>query len=315
MSWRYVGRRLIQLVVVLLIVTFFSFMLINLLPGDPVDNLCTGVCDEEQEAQIRQELNLDEGVIQRYFDWLGGILSGDFGRYYDSGVQVSQVLESALPVSLQLMIYTQIIALAIAIPMGVITAYRSGSVFDRSSNAAAFGFLALPNYVLAFYLISIFALGLAWFPPGGYVYFSDNPVEHFKSMFLPVLALAAGQVAVYMRLLRSDMIQTLQEDYITMAKAKGMPPRRVLFRHALRPSSLTLLTVAGLNVGTLIGGAVIIEVLFELPGMGTQIFLTINTSEYVALQSYIAIIGIAYVLINFSIDFAYSLIDPRIRHG
>ena len=315
MSWRFVGRRLTQLVVVLLIVTFFSFMLINLLPGDPVDNLCTGVCDPEQEAQIRSDLNLEDNVIVRYFDWLADFFTGDFGKYYDSGVSVSQVLKSALPVSIQLMIYTQIVALLIAIPMGVLTAYKSGTTFDRVSNSTAFGFLALPNYVLAFYLISIFALGLAWFPAGGYVHFSDNPLEHFKSMFLPVVALTAGQIAVYMRLLRSDMIQTLQEDYITMAKAKGMPPRRILFRHALRPSSLTLLTVAGLNVGTLIGGAVIIEVLFELPGMGTQIFQTINTNEYVALQSFITIIGVAYVVINFMIDFVYSVVDPRIRHA
>ena len=154
---------------------------------------------------------------------------------------------------------------------------------------------------------------LAWLPAQGYVHPSDNLTENIKSLTLPAISLAVGQIAAYMRLLRSDMIATLQEDYILMAKAKGMPTRRVLWRHALRPSSLTLLTVAGLNIGALIGGTVVIEVIFGIPGMGTQLFQAIFRRQFVEMQSIVAIIAIGYVLVNFAIDILYTILDPRIR--
>jgi peptide/nickel transport system permease protein len=156
---------------------------------------------------------------------------------------------------------------------------------------------------------------LGWFKSSGYVPLTDSVGEHFQSMFLPALTLAVGQIAVYMRLLRSDMIATLQQDFITMAKAKGIRTRRILFRHALRPSSLTLLTVAGLNVGTLIGGALIIEVVFAIPGMGYLLAEAIATRQIVAFQSMVAIIAIFYVLVNFAVDLLYTVLDPRIRHA
>ena len=165
--------------------------------------------------------------------------------------------------------------------------------------------------MLAYYV----GVELGWLPVSGYVKPSEDFVEHLRRMAMPAISLAVGQIAVYMRLLRSDMIATLQEDFITMAKSKGVSPRRVLWRHALRPSSLTLLTVAGLNVGTLIGGAVIIEVIFSMPGMGTLLYEAIQARQYVALQSIVAIVAIGYVLVNFIVDILYSVLDPRIRHA
>src|SRR5262245_51878104 len=309
-------RRLAHLVIVLFFVTLFVATLTAMLPGDPVDAIA-GFAGPEQKEALRQDLKLDDPVYVQYGRWVGNFVTGDLGNYYSvtGGRPVADRVKDALPVSLQLMIYAQILALAIAIPLGVLTAYRSGTVFDKASNAVGFGFIALPSFALALILAYYVGVVLGWLPVQGYVKPSDNLVEHFRSMALPTISLAMAQIAVYMRLLRSDMIATLQEDFITMAKAKGVSPRRVLWRHALRPSSLTLLTVAGLNVGVLIGGAVIIEVIFSLPGIGTLLFDAINDRQYIALQSLVAIIAIGYVLVNFFVDILYSVLDPRIRHA
>lgn len=311
---RQVGKRLIQLPLVLLVVTFFAFSLLNLLPGDPVTAIAP-FSSEEQRAELRHDLGLDEPIITRYVSWLGGLATGDLGRYYQTREPVAERLRQALPVSLNLMVYAQLIALLFAIPLGILTAYRAGTRFDKATNATAFGLLAIPNFVLGLVLIFGLAVKARWLPNAGYTALNVDPVLHAKSMILPALTLAVGQIAIYMRLLRSDMIATLQEDFITMAKAKGLPPRKVLLRHALRPSSLTLLTVAGLNVGQLIGGAVVIEALFQLPGIGLTIVQAIGAREYVVVQSFVALIGVAYVVVNFAVDMLYAVLDPRIRHA
>jgi peptide/nickel transport system permease protein len=248
---------------------------------------------------------------------MGDFVTGDLGGYYSvTGERpVMDRVSDALPVSLQLMIEAQVLSLLFAIPLGVFSAYRAGSRFDRVTGATLFGFLAVPNFALALVLAYYVGVELGWLPVSGYVAPSVDLLEHVRRMALPAISLAVGQIAVYMRLLRSDMIATLQEDFITMAKAKGMPPGHVLWRHALRPSSLTLLTVAGLNVGTLIGGAVVVEVIFSMPGMGTLLAEAINARQYVALQSLIAIIAVGYVIINFLVDVLYAVLDPRIRHA
>jgi peptide/nickel transport system permease protein len=177
--------------------------------------------------------------------------------------------------------------------------------------------LAIPNFVLA--LVLAYYVGTVWhvwdINPTGWIDFGQDPVGHFKQLLLPVISLAVGQIAVYMRLLRSDMIATLQEDFVTMARAKGLSPGRILWRHALRPSSLTLLTVAGLNVGTLIGGAVVIENIFAIHGMGFLISDAIVRRQYVALQSYVAVLALCYIAVNFFVDILYTVFDPRIRHA
>jgi peptide/nickel transport system permease protein len=228
---------------------------------------------------------------------------------------VSNDAWNGLGVSLQLMLYVQVVTLVVAIPLGVVAAYRASGVFDKATNTGAFAFLSIPNFVLAYVLVYFLAVRWGWLPASGYVPFGTDPAEHFKHMALPVMTLAAGQIAVYARLLRSDMIATLQEDFILMAKSKGISNARILWRHALRPSSLTLLTVAGLNVGTLIGGAVIIERIYGLPGLGKQLFDAIGARQYIAVQSLVAIIAIAYVLVNFFVDILYTVLDPRIRHA
>jgi peptide/nickel transport system permease protein len=319
-----VAKRLAQLVIVLFFVTMFTFLLIRLLPGDPTTTIIPFGTDA-QRAALRQDLGLDKSLPEQYLDYVSSLLQGDLGKQYNSGRPVTELVSQSLPVSLQLMIYAQFIALLFAIPLGILTAYRAGTKSDKVINTTAFGLLALPNFVLALFLSYFIGAQLKWLPTGGYApgwldqFFdssrSPDLWEHTRYMLLPAIALAVGQIAVYMRLLRSDMIATLQENFITMAKAKGISNQRILWRHALRPSSLTLLTVAGLNVGTLIGGAVVVEVIFNIPGMGLKIAQAVQSREYVELQSYVVVIAVLFVLVNFFVDFLYTVLDPRIRRA
>ncbi|HYI61010.1 MAG TPA: ABC transporter permease [Acidimicrobiales bacterium] len=323
-----VARKLAQLTVVLFVVTIFTFLLVRLLPGEPEDllvPLSTSGEDEtarrvvqERKDAIREDLGLNDSLPSQYVSWVSDFATGDLGNEYtvSSTRPVEDKVSRAVPASLQLILYSQLIALLIAIPLGVLTAYRQNGLFDRIANASAFGMLSLPNFALA--LLLAYWIGVrSSLPvnPQGYAEFGlDTMGDHFRQMVLPAVSLAVGQIAVYMRLLRSDMIQTLQEDFILMAKSKGVSSSRVLWRHALRPSSLTLLTVAGLNVGALIGGAVVIEVIFGIPGMGSLIAESILRRQYVVLQSCVAIVAIAFVLINAVLDIVYSILDPRIRN-
>ncbi len=310
-------RRVIQLVVVLLCVSFFSFALLSLAPGDPVTAI-VGFATPAQKVQIRHQLHFDRPFLTQYWDWLSGVLHGNLGSQFfgPTGVKkVSTSIGQSLPVSLQLMLYAMILTVLIAIPLGVLAAYRSGTILDKGINMTAFGAIALPDFALALILSYWVGVKLHWLPSQGYVHPTDDFVGHLKSMALPAISLAVGQTAAYMRLLRSDMIATLQEDFILMAKAKGITNRRILWRHALRPSSLTLLTVAGLNIGALIGGTVVIEVIFGIPGMGTLFFTAIEERQFVMLQSLVIVIAVGYVVVNLLIDILYNVLDPRLRHA
>jgi peptide/nickel transport system permease protein len=305
-----------QLVIVLFLVTVFTALLFSLLPGDLAEvNIPFG--SDEQRAALREDLGLNEPIYVQYGKWMGNFLQGDMGSFYRQGnvTPVADRVRATAPVTLELMIYAQMLALAFAIPLGIYTARRAGSLADKGINTTAYGLLAVPNFVLALGLAYIVGVKLQWLPPQGYVPLSQDVVEHFKSMALPAISLAIGQIAVYMRLLRTDLVATLQQDFILMAKSKGISERRVLWRHALRPSSLTLLTAAGLNVGTLIGGAVIIEVIFQLDGMGRLIFEAIGERQIVAVQSLVALVAAGYVIVNFLVDILYAVLDPRIRRG
>jgi peptide/nickel transport system permease protein len=314
---RTVATKVIRLIVVLLVVSFFSFSLLHLTPGNPARTAVPFATDQQIE-EIEHDIGLDKPFFQQYWDWLSDFVRGDFGNFYESYESrrpVSDQIRNELGVSLQLVFYAQILALAIAIPLGVFAAYKAGSWIDKILNTGAFSLIAVPGFVFAFLLIYYLAVEAGWFPTQQYVAFGTDPGEHFRHMFLPSLSLAIPIIAIYMRLLRSDMIQTLQEDFITMAKSKGLTNRRILWRHALRPSSFTLLTAAALNFGALIGNAVVIEFVFQLPGMGLGLVTAVSTRQYIAVQAYVALIAIAYVLFNAFVDTLYAILDPRIRHA
>jgi peptide/nickel transport system permease protein len=311
---------LVQLVVVVLVVTFFTSILTSLLPGDPVTTIAP-FSSAQTRAQIRDQLNLNENVVQRYGDWLKNFFTGNMGREYAGtdiqGTSISQRIKTTLPHSLILMLYVQILTLLIAVPLGVYTGYRAGKFADHAANAVGFFLVSVPVYVAATIMILLFSVHSYGFhlPSEGWVAFSTNPAQHFSHLAMPVIAIAIGQIAVYSRLLRSDIVATLQEDYILMAKSKGITNGRILWRHALRPSSLTLITVAGLNVGALVSGALIVEVIFHLNGIGYAIYDAISRRQYVALQDYVAVVAIVYVLVNFAVDALYRILDPRIRNA
>lgn len=321
---KFVAVRLAQLIVVLLAVTFFTYSLTFIAdePEEIVGKLLQLEAGApERRAAISDDLNLEDPLLIRYGKWLGNAATGDLGFSYSAQEPVSDRLKVRIPRTLSLVILSQIIALLLAIPAGIVAAWRANTWVDRGLSTSTIGLLAIPNYVTAVLLVFLFVLKFGWFPsivagdvqPSSFIELIQPWVWDFSSFVLPALSLALGQVAIYMRLLRTDMIATLQEDFIGMAKAKGLKTRRILFRHALRPSSLSLVTTIGINAGAAIGGTVIIEQIFGIPGVGTMLVDAIFRGDVLVVQGVVAVIAIGFVLINFAIDLLYAALDPRIR--
>lgn len=311
----FVARRLLYLIPVLIAVSLLTFLIASLLPGDLAYVILGDQATPEKVAALRHDMGLDQPIWWRYLSWLGNVLQGDFGRSFRTGQTVLQAVAERLPVSIELMLLAQLGALAIGIPLAIACAVRSGSAFDRFMTGTAFSMLSVPAFLSAILLIYLFAVELRWLPATGYVPFSEDPIGNLRCFLLPALTLALGEWPVLMRVLRSDMIATLQEDYIAMARAKGLKPSRILLVHALKPSSLTLVTVTGINIGRLIGGTVIVESIFALPGIGRLLLGAIFTRDLIILQGVVLFVACGYVLINFIVDMLYAVLDPRIRHG
>lgn len=303
-----------RLLIVLLLVTFGVSLLLRLIPVDLADVLLPQGSAEERDA-FRTEIGLDKGMVGYYLQWLGNFVQGDFGKVYFAGgtEEVFTRVAIALPRSLLLMIYTQVFALAISIPLGVISAYRAGRRADRIISNSLFIFSSVPSFAIALTLMIVVGVQLKWLPALGYATFSEGIWEHLKHMIMPVVSLGLGLIAVYTRLLRADMISTLREDYVTMAVSKGLSDKRILWRHVFRPSSLTLFTSAALNMGGLIGGAIVIESIFATYGMGYGVFAAIAGRQYVELQSMVALIALFYVFFNLVVDVGAEFVDPRTR--
>ncbi len=310
---RLLVQRLVQLTVVFVVVTLFTAGLISLVPGKP-ENLVIpfdNTPGQTLRADFREANNLDDPLPVRWAKWAGDFVRGDLGSFYSASGDrpVRDRFDQSWPVSVSLIIYTQILSLLVAVPLAVWAAYRSGRWADKIINMLAFGAISLPSFAVALLLTYYLGVQASIFPTSGYVRFTEDFGEHLRYVAIPVMALSLGQIAVYMRLLRSDLVATLQEDFILMAKSNG----RVLWRHALRPSSLTLLTVTGLSMGNLIGGTLVIEFLLGIPGLGVLLGEAVLSRQYEALQSLVAVIAIVFVLINFTVDALYSVLDPRIR--
>lgn len=320
---RYALRRIASVIPVLVGVSFVVFALMASLPGDPAINILGPAATADQIAIVRTELGLDEPFFNRYGNWLGGVLTGDLGTSIVLREDVADGISRSMTPTLQIMAYSVVLALGFAIPLGIWAGYRQGTKTDGTINNVMLGFLATPNFVLAVMLVLFFAIGglsvagneigFRALPAARYVPLGEDVVLHFKHMLLPSLALAMGQAAVFMRLLRSDMIATLRLPFIDLARSKGLPTRRILWRHALRPSSFTLLTVVGLTVGLLIGGALIIEFIFTIPGVGAYIFLGVTQRDFIAVQGGVLVISTLYIVVLTMSDFLYLALDPRLR--
>jgi peptide/nickel transport system permease protein len=311
-----VVTKLARLLAVVLIVSFLTFSLTKLLPGDPL-NVILGpqASNQEVRAAVEKDLGLDKPFFSQYVSYVGGAVQGDLGRSYTSKFETTTLLKQKLPATLELMFLAQLISLLISIPLAMYSAYRANSRADKAITTTAFGLISFPNYALAVALVWLFSLQLGWFPAIGYKSLSSGLFDNLKSIALPVSALVAGLTAVYTRLLRSDLIATLQEDFVLMARSKGLPTWHILLRHALRPSSFSLLTVFAINFGTLIGGSVIVEQFFVIPGVGSLAIESILKRDYLVVQGVVLLIATAFVLVNFLVDILYSTLDPRVRRS
>ena len=311
----FFGRRLLYLVPVLLGVALLTFSIASLLPGDLAFVLLGDQATPESLAAVRRDLGLDQPIVLRFFNWLAQVVQGDLGRSFRTGQTVADAIAERLPVSLQLMVLAQIGALAIAIPLAIFCAAHQGGRLDRFATSAAFANLSVPSFLSAIVLIWLFAVQLEWLPATGYVPMGEGVLDNLRSFALPALTLALGEWPVLMRVLRSDMISTLRENYIAMARAKGLTPARILFLHALKPSSLTLVTVTGINIGHLLGGALIVEQIFALPGLGRLLVSSIYARDLIVLQGVVLFVAAGFVVVNLLVDMIYAVLDPRIRRG
>lgn len=314
---KVLALRLVRLLATLLAVSFLTFVMTALLPGDPVNAILPPDAprDEATIERIREELNLNDPLLVRYGYWLGDAVTGDLGKSFVTDQPVSDTIKQRIPVTAQLALFAVFLALVMAIPMGVIGAYRQGRASDQITSATAQVALSVPNFIVGILLIWLFTVKFNLLPSTGWNRISDGVGPNLKTAILPSFALALTQMAIFSRLLRSDMIATLQENFVLSARAKGMTDRYVLFRHALRPSSLSLITIAGINFGALLGGTVVIETLFALPGLGFRLINAISQRDIIVIQGITVFIATAYVVVNTLVDLLYLAIDPRIRKG
>lgn len=311
----FVVRRLLAILPVLLAVSLLTFLIASLLPGDLALVILGDQATPENVAALRRDMGLDQPLWWRYLSWLGHVLQGELGRSFRTGQTVLQAVSERIPVSLELMLMAEFIGLLIGVPVAIACAARAGGAFDRFMTGSAFAMLSMPSFLTAILLIYLFAVELRWLPATGYVPLTEEPLSNLRFFVLPALTLALAEWPGIMRVLRSDMIATLQEDYIALAKAKGLKPSRILFVHALKPSSLTLVTVTGINIGRLLGGTLIVESIFALPGIGRLLVGAIYTRDLVILQGVVLLVACGFVIVNFIVDMLYAVLDPRIRHG
>jgi len=309
---KYLLRRSVQLVVVAFVISVLTFLLVHLLPGDPTVTILGPNDTAANRAILLKQLGLNLPLWQQYTTWLSAVFHGNLGTSYLNHEPVTHIITTGAPVDFELIVISQVIAFAVAIPLALVTSRKPNKALDNVSTTGTFGLLALPPFVIAPILVAVFAVGLGWFPATGYTPFFQNPAQNIHQMILPSVAITAGSIAVYYRLLRSDLISTLQQDFITMARSKGLSSRRIMWRHAFRPSSFSLLAAAGINIGALIAGTFVVELLFVLPGIGYYLVQAVEQRDYLVVQGIALVVAIAYVCVQFIIDFIFTIVDPRV---
>ncbi|QYJ03089.1 ABC transporter permease [Nocardioides panacisoli] len=305
-----------EFVAVLLLVSAGVFLLVSMVPGDPAVAVLGEGRTAEEYAELRTDLGLDEPIHLRYLDWLGGAVAGDLGTsLVPPQTAVSERILAALPVSLELALLGITLALLIAVPMAMWSAYRQGGRSDRMISATTFGLLSMPSFLLGLLLIAVVVNSFGLLPRNEWVRLSDSVTGNLEHALLPALTIALMEAAMFTRILRNDLANTLTEDYILAARARGMHPLRVLVSDALRPSSFSLVTVLGLSIGRLVGSTVIVEYLFALPGMGKLVIEAANQGNYPVVQGAVLVIAVVYVASNALIDQSYGFLDPRTRRA
>ncbi len=311
---RYVLRRLILLVGIVFVISVGSFYLIHLLPGDPATVILGTGASPANRAILYRQLGLNKPIVEQYFVWIGNVIHGNLGTSFITQNSVASTIRSALPIDVELIVLSQILAFAVAIPLAMRSARRPNGVLDRILSAGSFTLLSIPSFIIIVLLVLVVSikLGVANTGPSSYVSLGTDWVVNLESLALPAFTLAIGSFVIYFRVLRSDLIATLQEEFITMARSKGLRQRRIMWRHAFRPSSVALLGAAGVNIGGLLAGGFVVEYLLGIPGLGYTLIAGITSSDYLLVQGIVLVVSVGVVLINFIFDFMVSMVDPRI---
>jgi peptide/nickel transport system permease protein len=312
---RYLLRRAVGLIPTLFGISIFVFLMIHLIPGDPISVMMGRSADPEALAAVRARYGLDRPLPVQYLSWLGDALQGDLGRSIRTDSSVLTDVADRLPPTLYLMIGGMLVTVVLAVPIGVIAAARRNTWVDLVGSTVTFALMSIPSFWFAILLILLLAVKFGVLPATGYVPPSEDFTEFLKSMIMPCLALGAGEAGFIARLLRSSMLDTLGQDYINVARAKGVHERRVLRRHAIPNALIPVLTVVALEIGYLLGGAIIIERVFAYPGMGLLLIDAVSSRDYPLIQGAVLILALFFLLINLLTDVLYAVVDPRIRYG
>jgi peptide/nickel transport system permease protein len=311
---RYLTKRLMLLIGIVFVISVGSFYLIHLLPGNPATVILGFGATPEAKAALYRQLGLNKPIYLQYFVWLGNILHGNLGISFISQTTVASVIRSALPIDGEIIIISQILAFAAAIPTAMRSARKPDGIIDRVLGAGSFTLLSIPPYILIVLLVLFVSLklGLSATGPSAYVSLGTDWITNLESLSLPAITLAVGSYVVYYRVLRSDLVATLQEEFITMARSKGLSQRRIMWRHAFRPSSVALLGAASVNIGGLLAAGFVVQYLLQIPGLGYTLIQAIDMSDFLLVQGIVLTVSVLVVLINFFFDFVINIVDPRI---
>ncbi|MGO9198604.1 MAG: ABC transporter permease [Acidimicrobiales bacterium] len=319
----YIGSRFLRMLSVVFAVTLFSFFLLNLLPGSPVNTILgPGAGDPASRRKVILQYGLNHPIYDRYLIWLGHALQGNLGESYISSQNVANAIFEHLPLTLELMIMAEVISLGLAVPAAMICSLKPGGWFDKLVSRSTLALLALPAFIIGPLMIYVFAVKFhvfaasgetTWFTLGGG--YSPAIVATPQSLIMPAVVLSAGQLALFARVLRGDLITTLKSDFILMARSKGFSRWYILLHHALRPSSFSLVSLVGLSIGGLLAGALIVENIFALPGIGTLFIDSILKRDYLMVQGLVVLVASGFVTVNFLTDAFYTVLDPRIRRA
>ena len=312
---KYLLRRLLLAIPVILLVTIMVFSLMHLIPGDPATVILGQEATPEAVAAMRAQLGLDKPIVIQYLTWLWGVLHGDLGRSLVDHTPVAKLILQRLPATLELTVGTFVIALLIALPAGIFSAARRGTWIDYLSSGFALGGMSIPHFWLGMMFIVLFAVKLGWLPASGYVPFTQNPAANMMAMIMPMVATGLREAAVLMRMVRSSLLEVLDADYVRTAYSKGLKEKTVILDHALKNSFVPVLTSSGLMIAGLLGGLVITESIFSIPGYGKLIVDSIFTRDFVTVQGAILVSALLVVLVNLIVDLLYTVIDPRIKLG
>ena len=321
----YIIKRLLQVIPTVLVITLVVFAMMQAIPGDPIITLLGDAYDEEDAEELRKEYGLDKPVYQQYAVWVGKLLRGDWGESILSGRSILKDVMIRLPITLELIVLSMVVALVIAVPAGIIAAIRQNTWGDYAAMSTAMVGISVPDFFLGVLLLLVFSIGMNGFlPSSGWVYLPGTCPSvvceaswsgNLKHVLMPAIALGVGRAAILTRLLRASMLEIIRMEYVTTARSKGLAEWFVIIKHALKNALIPTVTIMGLQVGFLIGGAIVVETLFAIPGLGTYGINAIFARDYQQVQGFILLVAICFVVVNFLVDLVYSFLDPRIRYS